>query len=136
MDIQGILSTEGNYIESGNTYVSGTLNVSGNCETAKKDLRTFMLTEGQVYVGKDVNNIVFSMESDKDYVSIVVAPISVLAVIYICNFINRKDSIVIGCIVVLSVVVQFDSLTMRRFICRKRINPVLTEENLSMYGCI
>lgn len=44
----------------------------------------------------------------KDYVSIVVAPISILVVIYICNFINRKDSIVIGCIVVLSVVVQFD----------------------------
>ena len=70
MDVQGILSTEGNYIESGNTYVSGTLNVSGNCETAKKDLRTFMLTEGRVSVGKDVNNIVFSMGSDKDYVSI------------------------------------------------------------------
>lgn len=44
----------------------------------------------------------------KDYVSIVVAPICILVVIYICNFINRKDSIVIGCIVVLSVVIQFD----------------------------
>lgn len=44
----------------------------------------------------------------KDYVSIVVAPICILVVIYICNFIDRKNSIVIGCIVVLSVVIQFD----------------------------
>lgn len=41
-------------------------------------------------------------------VNIIVPPICILVVIYMCNFINRKDSIVIGCIVVLSVMLQFD----------------------------
>lgn len=37
------------------------------------------------------------------YINIILAPIAILLIIYICNVINRSDSIVIGCIVVLSV---------------------------------
>lgn len=40
------------------------------------------------------------------YVNLLLAPVCVLAVIYICNVIDHKNSIVIGCIVVLSVIVE------------------------------
>ena len=41
------------------------------------------------------------------YFNLILAPICILVVIYICNVINHKSSVVIGCIVVLSVLVEW-----------------------------
>ena len=41
------------------------------------------------------------------YINLILAPVCILAVIYICNVINHKSSVVIGCIVVLSVLVEW-----------------------------
>jgi len=41
------------------------------------------------------------------YVNLIVAPLCILAVIYICNVIEHKSSVAIGCIVVLSVLVEW-----------------------------
>ncbi len=46
-----------------------------------------------------------------NYISLILAPFCVLTVIYICNVINHKSSIVIGCIVTLSVIVQWSDST-------------------------
>lgn len=41
------------------------------------------------------------------YINLILAPFCILVVIYICNVINHKSSVVIGCIVVLSVLVEW-----------------------------
>ena len=42
----------------------------------------------------------------KQYISALLAPIFILAVVYICNIINYKSSVQIGCIVLLSVILS------------------------------
>lgn len=46
----------------------------------------------------------------KEYLDIILAPLCILVVIYICNVVEYKNSVVIGCIVTLSVILQHATL--------------------------
>ena len=75
-------------------------------ETFKTGLnRTIGTVLGGV-LGYVVLEIICLIPNYNNFFDIIIAPACILIVIYICNMTNRKESIIIGCIVLISIVVQ------------------------------
>ncbi len=75
-------------------------------ETFKSGLnRTIGTVLGGV-LGYVVLEIICLIPNYNNFFDIIIAPVCILIVIYICNMTDRKESIIIGCIVLISIVVQ------------------------------
>lgn len=75
-------------------------------ETFKTGLNRFIGTVLGGVLGYIVLEIIFLIPNYNNMFDIVIAPICILIVMYICNITNKKESIIISCIVLVSIVSQ------------------------------
>ena len=77
-------------------------------ETQKKGIERLLGTTVGGILGWGALEIFVRIPHYQDYLFIFFAPIGVLLIIYILNVFNRQSSCMIGCVVFLSIVVNFN----------------------------
>ena len=73
-------------------------------ETFKSGIHRLIGTILGGVLGYFVLEIIFAIPGYKNWFDILIVPVCILMVIYLCNMMNKQSSVVIGCIVLVSII--------------------------------